>query len=138
MIGLIACAAQKLDRAAPARDLYCSPLFRKSLAYVEQHCATVYVLSALHGLVALDTVIAPYDQRLSGSASAWGRRVLVHLEERHGPGPVTILAGQVYANAVIAAARAGSRWAFIRPLGNKMIGPRLRWLNEQLREGRHR
>lgn len=54
MIGLISCSAQKLDRPAPARELYCSPLFKKSIAYAEPRCSTTYVLSALHGLVALD------------------------------------------------------------------------------------
>jgi hypothetical protein len=34
MIGLVSCSAQKLDRPAPARELHCSALFRKSLAYV--------------------------------------------------------------------------------------------------------
>uniref|UniRef100_UPI0038B36EF6 DUF6884 domain-containing protein n=1 Tax=Agromyces humi TaxID=1766800 RepID=UPI0038B36EF6 len=48
-IGLVGCAAQKLRRPAPARDLYVSQLFRKSSAYVEWNCDAWFILSAKHG-----------------------------------------------------------------------------------------
>lgn len=64
MLHLIACSSGKLDRPAPARDLYTSDLFRKSVAYVESIGAPWVVLSALHGVVKPDTVIEPYDVTL--------------------------------------------------------------------------
>lgn len=71
---VIPCGGGKLDRAAPARDLYTGSLFRHALVNVERLAAMdvdegrgparVLILSALHGLVELDTVLEPYDQRM--------------------------------------------------------------------------
>jgi hypothetical protein len=61
---LIACCAGKLGHAAPARFLYTSDLFRKSVAYVEARGEPWLILSALHGVVDPDAVIAPYDVTL--------------------------------------------------------------------------
>jgi len=61
---LIACCSSKLSNTAPARDLYTSDLFRKSVAYAEGIGARWAVLSALHGIVLPDTVLKPYDVTL--------------------------------------------------------------------------
>lgn len=78
-IALVACGKAKLDRAAPARDLYIGNLFRAARAHVEAASYdTWYILSAKHHLVHPDTVIAPYDYRLPKRASvreAWARAV---------------------------------------------------------------
>jgi hypothetical protein len=76
---VIPCGGKKLDHAAPARDLYCGSMFRHTLANVEQLAALdeaegrgparVVILSALHGLVGLDTVLEPYDQRMDQAGS---------------------------------------------------------------------
>ncbi|MBT2549736.1 hypothetical protein J7I85_15680 [Arthrobacter sp. ISL-65] len=58
-VGLVACASQKLQRPAPARDIYVSQLFRKASAYAEKTWDRWYVLSAKHGLVRPDTVLEP-------------------------------------------------------------------------------
>ena len=63
-IHLIACCSSKRAGPAPARDLYTSDLFRKSVAYVEAIGAPWVVLSALHGIVMPDAVLAPYDVTL--------------------------------------------------------------------------
>lgn len=49
---LIGCSASKLDRAAPARELYTGRVFKASVAYAEATGAKWCVLSALHGVVA--------------------------------------------------------------------------------------
>lgn len=66
-IVLIACCSTKLDREAPARDLYQSQLFRKSLRWAEGQPGVfaIHVLSALHGVVNLDQDVAPYDHTLN-------------------------------------------------------------------------
>lgn len=73
---LIACSAGKLDHAAPARLLYTSDLFRKSVAYAETLGAPWIILSALHGVVEPDTVLEPYDVTLLGMSrrerEQWG------------------------------------------------------------------
>src|SRR5690606_20391996 len=51
---LIGCAKRKHPAAAPARDLYASPLFRKGRAYAEHAEVPWFILSAKHGLVAPD------------------------------------------------------------------------------------
>jgi hypothetical protein len=146
VIGLVSCSAQKLDRAAPARELYCSPLFRKSLAYAEPRCSRVYVLSAALGLLELDRVTAPYDRRLGGKKerSAWALRVAGILIDRHGREvDYIILAGADYAGPLATALRTydGFRedgWhgvprdRILQPLAGMQVGERLRWLNEHL------
>lgn len=140
MIGLISCSAQKLDRPAPARELYCSPLFRKSLAYAERRCERVYVLSARHHLVELDTVHEPYEHRLGGVAERerWGDAVACELVARHGGDlAALLLAGTEYVDPI----RLGWLWTpgarelyIVDPLAGLQVGQRLRWLNEQLAE----
>lgn len=55
-IGIVACCKTKRASTQAARDLYCSPLFRKSVAYLRRFwCPTDndwFILSAEHGLVA--------------------------------------------------------------------------------------
>lgn len=62
---VIPCCARKMSAAAPAEKLYDSDHFRFTLRAARAHAeavgATVWVLSARHGLVPLDRVIAPYD-----------------------------------------------------------------------------
>ncbi len=65
-IVLISCASQKLGSPAPARELYISSLFRKSLKYAAAlYPDAIYVLSAKHGLLSLEKVVEPYDLTLN-------------------------------------------------------------------------
>lgn len=146
-IGLLSCGAQKLDRAAPARDLYTSPLFRLSLAYLEHRCDVAYVLSALHGVVELGRVLAPYDARLGGKAhrQRWARTAAGTLIGRHDRNDeVVMLAGADYASPLVVALRTydgmrrtadggytyqGWRGPIVEPLARMQIGQRLSWLN---------
>jgi uncharacterized protein DUF6884 len=146
MIGLVSCSAQKLARPAPARELYCSPLFRKSLAYAEPRCERVYVLSAAHGLVELGQLLGPYERRLGRKKEreAWANRVAGHLIDRHGRAvDYLMLAGMDYAGplATALATYDGFRedgWhgvprrQILAPLAGMQVGQRLRWLNDQL------
>lgn len=61
IVALVGCSGPKLAEPAPARDLYVSDLFRKARAYAERHADAWAVLSAKHGVVLSDQVIAPYD-----------------------------------------------------------------------------
>ena len=66
---VIPCSGAKLDQAAPARDLYTGSMFRHQLAAATDEAnaigGTVLILSALHGLVSLDTVLAPYNTTMT-------------------------------------------------------------------------
>ncbi len=78
-IALVACGKGKRDHPAPARDLYSGALFRKASAYCEATYDRWYILSAKHGLVDPETVVAPYDLSLShldrAERGAWAERV---------------------------------------------------------------
>lgn len=79
---VIPCGGRKLDHAAPARALYVGSMFRQTLDRVLQCAALdeaeglgpvrVLILSARYGLVRLDDVLEPYEQRMDapGSVSA--------------------------------------------------------------------
>ncbi len=80
LIGLVGCVKTKLDHAAPARDLYTSPLFRDRRAAVDGKADRWFVISAEHGLLDPDQVIEPYDRTLADmsipSRRAWSAKVL--------------------------------------------------------------
>ena len=64
-IVLISCVKKKASQPRPARELYISDLFRKSLKYAQSLSPdAIYILSAKYGLLSLDTVIEPYDVTL--------------------------------------------------------------------------
>lgn len=63
-MAFVACSKTKLDHPAPAAALYSSALFRKSLLAALQSNDTVFILSALHGLLPLDRIVSPYDVTL--------------------------------------------------------------------------
>jgi hypothetical protein len=137
VIGLVACAKSKLDRAAPARELYCSPLFRGSLAYAEQRCERVYIVSAKHGLVRPDEVIAPYDETVKRMAQRerqlWGARIVTALltEHRAGDEYLVLASGDYIAPIVDAWLTGGVGELFLRkPLEGMQIGQRLAFLKQ--------
>lgn len=130
---LIGCVKQKLGVPAPARDLYTSPLFRKGRRYAEATGAPWFVLSAEHGLVAPDEVLAPYDRRLSKSdleyRLAWGVRVVEQLVAAAGPlsgKSIEVHAGAAYVEPLRQRlVAAGS--TITEPLAGLKLGPRLAW-----------
>lgn len=100
---LISCVSKKRPSRAPARDLYQSALFKKSLAYAEQlDPDLVLILSAEHHVLDLDEEIEPYDTTLNRMGvedrRRWSARVLEELRERADldRDRFTILAGQNY------------------------------------------
>lgn len=76
---IVPCGGAKLPHGAAARNLYTGSAFRHVLASVEVEAAAtardlgvevrVLILSALHGLVELDTEVAPYDVTMTDRGS---------------------------------------------------------------------
>lgn len=130
---LVGCVKKKLNVPAPARELYTSPLFRKERAYAEQKGVPWFVLSAEHGLVAPDEVLAPYDLRLSKTSRdyrrAWGARVVERLGEVVGlvrGKTVEIHAGSAYADSIRdLLIQEGA--TVVEPLAGLPMGARLAW-----------
>lgn len=101
---VIPCGAAKLDRPAPAGELYTGSFHRAcrraadALARPED---TVLVLSALHGLVPLDRVLAPYELRMGQAGSVTGDQLRRQARELgvDGAREVVVLAGAAYTAA---------------------------------------
>jgi len=64
-IALVSCVKSKRSTPAPAKDLYTSPLFCGLRKYAESNADVWYILSAEHGLLSPDQVIAPYERTLN-------------------------------------------------------------------------
>lgn len=141
---LIACSGTKAAAAAPALRLYQGDLFVKSLAWaLRQRFADVAILSAKHGLVSLDQVVAPYNESLTSATRAarrrWADGVLAGLLERwplvSTPCEITFLAGRRYTEPLIEVLLAAAPGTLVqRPLSGLGIGQQKAWLTSQLRE----
>jgi hypothetical protein len=68
---VIPCGGQKASEACAARDLYTGSAFQEQLAgaIAEVGENNVYILSALHGLIGINDVIAPYDVKMGDKGS---------------------------------------------------------------------
>jgi len=130
-IGLVACGKAKLDHPAPARDLYTGTLFRFARAYCERTYDTWYILSARHGLVLPEAVIAPYDQTLAGASRdarrRWATWVADQLWALGVEGRFYLHAGEDYADFL-----APQLSVVRRPLQGLGIGQQLHWYKERL------
>ena len=133
-IYLISCVSQKTPYRAPARDLYVSPLFQKARAYVLKSGSPWFILSAEHGLVHPDDVLAPYEKTLNNMRAAerraWAQKVQHQMEiTLPDAEKVVILAGKHYREHL--EPWLCSRYASVRvPMRNLRIGEQLRWLSE--------
>lgn len=87
-IGLVGCVKEKGTRPAAAKDVYTSPLFRGRRRYVERTCDRWWVLSAEHGLVSPEAMLAPYDRTLKTASRderrRWTSSVLEALDREVG------------------------------------------------------
>jgi hypothetical protein len=102
---IIPCAAAKADHAAPAAELYSSANFRHMLtaaiataadtAALYGESAKVMILSAAHGLVELDDVLAPYDTKM-GQAGCIGTELVVDQLVALAPASITSMLPAAY------------------------------------------
>lgn len=101
---VIPCAAKKLDRPAPAGELYQGSYHRACRQTADALTAdggTVVVLSALHGLLTLDRVIEPYELRMGDPGTVLPVRLRQQARElglANAP-TVVVLAGAAYVYA---------------------------------------
>jgi hypothetical protein len=76
---LISCSKSKGGYRDLARNMYVSPLYRKSVMVAEGWGLSFSILSAKHGLLDPDEMIEPYDLTLKGASkefkSQWANRV---------------------------------------------------------------
>ncbi len=100
---LVSCGSKKLDRRSQAQHLYTGVLFRYSLKYAKKlEPSHIYILSARHGLLALEQQINPYDQTLNSMPASkvqnWADQVISQLSQKFSLDEThfVILAGQRY------------------------------------------
>lgn len=139
---LVGCSKTKLRRAAPARELYCSALFRLCRRWAEQHADAWAILSAHHGLVEPHEVIEPYDTTVAQrrpyggpplSPKEFGFWLYAQVQawrSRYAMPPraprLIVLAGRDYWRWLVE-----HRLEIHVPLDGLGIGERLRWLKQQ-------
>jgi hypothetical protein len=131
-IVLVACSGQKLDHAAPAKDLYVSDLFKKARAYAEKFGCAWYILSAKHGVVSPDTVIEPYDETLNTKSAAELKDWNVMVRDQVGikvvgvlSRPIVVLAGAKYRGWLDGVEHGA-------PMARMGIGQQKAWLKQQV------
>ncbi|MCK9561642.1 MAG: hypothetical protein M0R02_02860 [Bacteroidales bacterium] len=134
-IVLISCVSKKGNNKTRAKNLYKSPLFIKSLAYGQKlNPDKIYILSALHHLLDLDTEIEPYNLTLNKMTKSekenWGKKVIEQLQQVSDIKKDTfiVLAGQNYLTPI-----QNSLTNIETPLNRKKIGERLQYLTNQLK-----
>lgn len=134
-IGLVACCGPKLDYSASAQDLYTSPLFTKSRAWVEANCDRWFILSAKHGLVLPSEIIDPYNETLSGSSKAhrisWASKVAAQMAELDlmPTDSFQVLAGNDYCDWIGLVPQQS-----FRPMQGLGIGQQLQWLTQSINQ----
>ena len=119
---LIACSGAKLDREAPAAQLYTGQAFRLAMQAAERAGADVVILSALHGAVSPTRQLQPYNRALTDMSThqraVWAAMTEQQLQQHKGRS-ITVLAGKHYAAAV-------DGWPNVsRPLAGLGIGQQL-------------
>lgn len=131
-IFLVSCVAAKRALAVPAKDLYISAWFVKARHYVEQHASTWFILSAEHGLVHPDQIVAPYERTLNTMSiherRLWADKVMGQISECVPQiTNVTFLAGARYREFLATPLRDRGITVTI-PMEGMRIGEQLSWL----------
>ena len=133
---LVSCGRRKVSNAVPAKDLYCSPQFRKTRQLVESQGWPWFILSAKHGLLDPERKTEPYDMTLNNMGAAerreWAKTVMDALEPRLARvRSVVIFAGETYRKHL--ATDLCSRGIEVHvPMEGLLQGEQLAWLNAQL------
>jgi len=139
-IVLLSCTKSKLDKSAPAQELYsASPMFQKTLEYGKKlKPDKMYILSAKHHLVPLTKELAPYDKTLKempkDEKEKWGEETIKQMKSA-GINPekdkFIFLTGNEYMKPL---AKYIPEDNMEKPMDGKRFGQRLKWLNSQLNE----
>jgi hypothetical protein len=139
-IVLLSCTKSKIDRTAPAQELYsASPMFQKTLEYGKKlKPDKMYILSAKHHLVPLTKELAPYDKTLKempkDEKEKWGEETVKQMKSA-GINPekdkFIFLTGSEYLKPLT---KYIPEENMETPMEGKRFGQRLKWLNSQLNE----
>jgi len=134
---LISCSKSKGGHRDLARNMYVSPLYRKSVMVAEGWGLSFSILSAKYGLLNPDDIIEPYDLTLKGASKQfkldWAQKVdeqirtSIDRQKR-----LIVLAGDDY-YAPLVEAGAHAPLNFLAPMRGISLGNRLVFLNQCMR-----
>ena len=136
---LVSCVFQKQTKPVEAKDLYLSDWFLKARRFAEGVGVPWLILSAEHGLVRPDDMIAPYEKTLNTmpvqERREWADKVFTQLTSavpdlRH----VIVLAGSRYREILVDRLRARGVTVDV-PMEGLRIGEQLSWLSQNARHG---
>jgi hypothetical protein len=137
-IYLVACVSRKRSLPTRAEALYDSPLFDKCSRLARMRGDRWFILSAKHGLLRPDEVVAPYEETLNTMSAdrrrAWASAVCRQLMEVTSPGDTLVfLAGSRYREGLIPELLHRGCKVEV-PMEGLTIGRQLQWLDDQARE----
>jgi hypothetical protein len=136
---LVSCVSGKAADPTRARDLYVSQWFRFARQYVEAaggpEGSPWFILSAQHGLLAPDRIVAPYERTLATMGvterRAWAADVRAQMErELPNAARCVVLAGERYREFLMDYLEA--RFTTEVPMRGLAIGRQLQWLQRQI------
>jgi hypothetical protein len=134
---LISCSKSKGGHRDIARNMYVSPLYRKSVMVAEGWGLSFSILSAKYGLLEPDETIEPYDLTLKGASKQFKSEWAIKVDEqirtsidrkRH----LILLAGDDYYAPLIEAGK-DRPLGFLAPMHGLSLGNRLVFLNQCIR-----
>ena len=135
-IVLVSCGAKKADHEVPAKDMYVGTLFKASRQYTEEILEPDqwFIISAKHGLVHPDTVIAPYNLTLKTMSKTdrmlWGQKVRKQLIDAGfdlQKDTFIVLAGSAYTDPLRPHLR-----KMETPLAKMKLGESIHWLQQKV------
>ena len=141
-IYLVACVKTKKKGMHKAKDLYCSPWFKKARNYVEKTMKQGdkwFILSAKHHLLPPDRKVSLYNKTLGQSGSRkWADEVLKQIQKHISGGErIVVFAGDNYRKYIIEPLKILARNVKV-PLEGKGFGKQLHWFNLKLKPCRDR
>jgi len=134
---LISCSKSKGGHRDLARNMYVSPLYRKSVMVAEAWGLPFSILSAKYGLLDPDETIEPYDLTLKGASkqfkSEWAHKVDQQIRNSvYRTKQLIVLAGDDYYAPLIEAG-VKEPLNFLAPMQGLSLGNRLTFLNQTIR-----
>jgi hypothetical protein len=131
IVGVVSCGSVKLDKAAPARDLYCGRFFQVCSKFVEPRSDRWIILSAKHGVLDPDEIIDPYDLSLRKMSKEryrfWQLQARIEIEEQFPSATFLAVAGENY-RSVLPKDRTICPWGEV---GSRVWAKQMKWMIEQ-------
>ncbi|WP_137279508.1 DUF6884 domain-containing protein [Pseudomonas rhizoryzae] len=131
---LVACTSKKSDQPTAAELIYRSPLFLAARSYAQHRADQWFILSAKHGLLSPEEIIAPYNESLLNQSELqrqeWATDVYKALNARVPAGArIIFLAGSAYRSYLAPAFEADGRET-AAPMSALGIGSQVAWLQK--------